>query len=142
MGKIYHTFTLVSGDGMPLHGHYWKPEGKPRACILLVHGIGEHGARYNDWARRFVKLGFFVYALDYRGHGKAQGPRGFVHSLTELMDDVSMLVRRCERNFEDVPWFLYGLSSTPLARDSSMASSWAWKSRLNTVVPSWSTVTK
>lgn len=110
MGKIYHTFTLVSGDGTPLHGHYWKPEGKPRACILLVHGIGEHGARYNDWARRFVKLGFFVYALDYRGHGKAQGPRGFVHSLTELMDDVSMLVRRCERNFEDIPWFLYGHS--------------------------------
>src|SRR5690554_1228976 len=84
MGKVYHTFSLVWCDCMPLHGHYWKPERKPRACILLVHGIGEHGARYNDWARRFVKLGFFVYALDYRGHGKAQGPRGFVHSLPEL----------------------------------------------------------
>jgi alpha-beta hydrolase superfamily lysophospholipase len=110
MGKIHQTFNLVSNDGTVLRGHFWKPAGYPVATICLIHGIGEHAGRYDDWARRFCKQGIMVYALDYRGHGASEGKRGHVNSMAELMDDISVLVRRCRRNWGEIPGFLYGHS--------------------------------
>ncbi len=110
MGKIHQTFNLVSNDGTVLRGHFWKPVGYPVATICLVHGIGEHAGRYNDWARRFCMQGIMVYALDYRGHGASEGKRGHVNSIAELMDDIGVLVRRCKRNWGEIPGFIYGHS--------------------------------
>jgi alpha-beta hydrolase superfamily lysophospholipase len=110
MGKIHQTFNLVSNDGTVLRGHFWKPGGYPVATICLVHGIGEHAGRYDDWARRFCKQGIMVYALDYRGHGTSEGKRGHANSIGELMDDIGVLVRRCKRNWGEIPAFIYGHS--------------------------------
>ncbi|GAO28016.1 alpha/beta hydrolase [Geofilum rubicundum] len=110
MGKIHQTFNLVSKDGTVLRGHFWKPNGYPVATICLVHGIGEHAGRYDHWARRFCQQGIMVYALDYRGHGASEGKRGHVNSMTELMDDLGVLVRRCKRNWGEIPGFIYGHS--------------------------------
>lgn len=110
MGKIHQTFNLVSNDGTVLRGHFWKPVGYPVATICLVHGIGEHAGRYDDWARRFCKQGIMVYAVDYRGHGASEGKRGHVNSIAELMDDINVLVRRCKRNWGEIPGFIYGHS--------------------------------
>lgn len=110
MGKIHQTFNLVSNDGTVLRGHFWKPVGYPVATICLVHGIGEHAGRYDDWARRFCKQGIMVYSLDLRGHGESEGKRGHVNSMAELMDDIGVLVRRCRRNWGEIPGFIYGHS--------------------------------
>jgi acylglycerol lipase len=110
MGKIHQTFDLISKDGTVLRGHFWKPVGYPVATICLVHGIGEHAGRYDHWARRFCQQGIMVYALDYRGHGASEGKRGHVNSMTELMDDLDVLVRRCKRNWDEIPGFIYGHS--------------------------------
>lgn len=42
----------------------------PRAVIHLVHGMSEHMARYDDFARYLVKCGYVVCGADHIGHGK------------------------------------------------------------------------
>lgn len=61
-----HTF--VDAEGVTIHYHVWK-SGKPKAVVLIVHGIGEYGSRYEKLAQSLVAGGYAVYAIDYRGHG-------------------------------------------------------------------------
>jgi alpha-beta hydrolase superfamily lysophospholipase len=110
MGVNHQIFNLVSADGTVLKGKFWKANGFPSATICLVHGVGEHSDRYDSWARKFCEQGIMVYALDYRGHGGAEGARGVVNSLNELHDDINTLVRRCKRNWSEIPNFIYGHS--------------------------------
>lgn len=110
MGVNHQIFNLVSKDGTILQGRYWKPTEFPKATICLVHGIGEHAARYDAWARRFCEHGIMVYSVDYRGHGESEGKRGVVNSIAELNDDINAMVRRCKRSWSEIPNFIYGHS--------------------------------
>ncbi len=110
MGVNHQQFNLVSTDGTILRGRFWKPDTSPVATICLIHGIGEHSGRYDAWARRFCRQGIMVYAMDYRGHGESEGQRGHAGHIGELLDDIGALVRRCKRNFGDIPGFIYGHS--------------------------------
>lgn len=42
---------------------------KPRASILILHGMAEHQKRYYDFIEYLVEQGFDVYCYDHRGHG-------------------------------------------------------------------------
>ncbi len=106
----HKEFNIVSKDGTYLAGRFWKPSGFPRGSVCLVHGIGEHSGRYDAWARKFCQEGLMVYAVDLRGHGLSEGKRGHVNHLSEYFDDIGSMVRRCKRNWGDLPQFLYGHS--------------------------------
>ena len=43
---------------------------EPRAVVQLLHGIGEHAARYATLIAALVDAGFTVFAADHRGHGR------------------------------------------------------------------------
>lgn len=60
--------TLVDAEGIRLHLHVWSP-AKPKAALLLLHGIGEYAGRYEALAQALVAVGVAVYAPDQRGHG-------------------------------------------------------------------------
>ena len=68
------SFAHTTPDGLSLHIHGFGPEGAPKAALQIVHGMGEHGARYARLAERFTAAGFVVYATDQRGHGKSALP--------------------------------------------------------------------
>ena len=46
-------FTFLSSDGKTqLHGMLWDPEGVAvRAVLQICHGVAEHIARYDGFAR-------------------------------------------------------------------------------------------
>lgn len=46
------------------------PAPAPRAVVQLLHGVGEHAARYAPLAEALAAAGFTVYADDHRGHGR------------------------------------------------------------------------
>jgi alpha-beta hydrolase superfamily lysophospholipase len=69
------SFTHRATDGLEVHVHGFLPDGRPKAALQIVHGMGEHGARYARVAERFTAAGFAVYATDQRGHGKT-APKG------------------------------------------------------------------
>jgi alpha-beta hydrolase superfamily lysophospholipase len=103
-------FNLVTSDGTFLIGRYWKPDTAPQAVVCLVHGLGEHSGRYDNWARRFTEHGIMVYSVDLRGHGLSEGRRGHISRLSDFMDDIGTLVKRAKHNRDELPLFLYGHS--------------------------------
>lgn len=66
----------------------WLPDGPPRALVLIIHGIAEHSGRYEAVGAQFAAAGIGVVAIDQRGHGATEGPRGHVDRFTEFVDDV------------------------------------------------------
>lgn len=48
--------------------HYTCPK-KPKASILILHGMAEHQKRYTAFAQFLVHHDFDVYSYDHRGHG-------------------------------------------------------------------------
>jgi acylglycerol lipase len=74
--------------GGRLHWQAWTP-ARPRAVLLLVHGLAEHSGRYAHVARHFAERGFASLAIDYRGHGRSPGPRVHVESFDAWCDDVA-----------------------------------------------------
>jgi alpha-beta hydrolase superfamily lysophospholipase len=109
---LLHTeYNWKSHDELEIFAQSWQPsEQKPKAIINLVHGLGEHSGRYDEWAGFFVDEGYAVLALDYRGHGKSGGKRGHADEYMSYMRDVGLLLSKSEELFPGIPIVLYGHS--------------------------------
>ena len=70
--------TLTLQDGHPLFFRVWNADDA-KATLHILHGMAEHSARYDRFARYMNSLGFTVYAQDHRGHGctKAEDEKGW-----------------------------------------------------------------
>lgn len=71
----------------------WLPAGASRGTLVVVHGINEHGGRYEHLARRLGGSGWTVGAADHRGHGLSEGRRAAVESYRDWIDDLGTYVR-------------------------------------------------
>ncbi|MCH7687486.1 MAG: alpha/beta hydrolase [Planctomycetes bacterium] len=96
----YAETTLPSHDGEELFVRRYAPlnDQTPRT-LLIVHGIGEHGGRYDHVARRFVKEGWNVIVGDHRGHGLSSGVPVHVRHFQEYVNDLETI----RSHFELVP---------------------------------------
>ena len=103
-------FQLQTVDGLVLHGHDWRPQGEAKAAVCLVHGIGEHIGRYEHVAAALNQAGFAVVGTDLRGHGRSEGPRGYVSDYDRLLDDIALLLEETKKRYSGRPQFLYGHS--------------------------------
>lgn len=104
------TYTWKSFDGHDLFAQSWTPRNQAKAVINFVHGIGEHSSRYRDWMPFFVEAGFAVFAIEYRGHGRSFGKRGYIKNYEDLMKDIDVLFQESEKVLPHLPRFLYGHS--------------------------------
>lgn len=77
-----------STDGTRLYYEAQEPEGRPRACVVIVHGYDDHAGRYQSLGRHLASEGFCAFAFDYRGHGKAAGKRGHCVRFEDFLDDL------------------------------------------------------
>lgn len=80
---------VCTADGLNLHWRRWEPSGEVRGLVWVVHGLGEHGGRYDLVAEAATSWGFVVFAHDHRGHGLSQGPRTFTPRFQDLLDDLA-----------------------------------------------------
>lgn len=98
-------------DGTTFFIRGWEPEdSKPKALIGLVHGLGEHTARYVHVGKAMTDAGYALVGFDLRGHGKSGGPRGHASSLDSYMQDIREFFKFLVQRYPDVPHFLYGHS--------------------------------
>lgn len=58
-------------DGSTTFVRRWLPDGEVRAVLQIVHGMAEHGGRYERLAQNLTAAGFAVYAQDLPGHGRS-----------------------------------------------------------------------
>lgn len=97
--------------GLKIATKSWKPEGKPKAVMILVHGFNAHSG-YMEWpAEQFVADGFAVYALDLRGRGNSEGERFYVEKFSDYLGDVHKLVQIARTEEPDAPVFVLGHSA-------------------------------
>jgi alpha-beta hydrolase superfamily lysophospholipase len=61
------TFTSPV-DGLELATYVWDV-ADPRGVVQVAHGLAEHSARYDRFARALNDAGYSVRATDHRGHG-------------------------------------------------------------------------
>ncbi len=55
----------------------WQPS-MVRAALIIVHGFGEHGGRYDALASALAESDILVAGPDLVGHGRSEGPRGAI----------------------------------------------------------------
>ena len=82
--------TIISSDGVELYYQRWLPDIKPRAGVAILHGIGGHSGQstYTHLINHLVPLGYALYGLDLRGHGRSGGRRGSINKWEEYRDDL------------------------------------------------------
>jgi alpha-beta hydrolase superfamily lysophospholipase len=96
--------------GINLYAQAWLPEAAPRAVIVVSHGLGEHGGRYETLARELVQRDHAVYAVDHRGHGRSSGPRANIERFAHLVADFCAFTERCAGEHPATPVFMLGHS--------------------------------
>lgn len=106
-----HTESTFTGhDGLELFYQSWQPAVEPKAALIIVHGLGDHGGRYMNFVRPFSAAGYVVYAFDNRGHGRSPGKRGFVNSFAEFRQDVGVFKSLVKERVGERPLFIMGHS--------------------------------
>ncbi|MGN0538577.1 MAG: alpha/beta fold hydrolase [Candidatus Fimenecus sp.] len=88
----------------------------PIGIVQLTHGMAEHIARYDDFARFLASNGFVVCGHDHLGHGKSiesraeLGTMGAVNGDKRLVDDMHILTKIMKKRHPELPYFLFGHS--------------------------------
>jgi acylglycerol lipase len=103
--------TFEGSGGLKIFLRSWRPQGKPRAALVICHGVNSHGGQYRWPAEQFVNSGLAVYALDLRGRGRSEGERFYVDDVAEYASDVAGTVRIVQARDPGLPVFLLGHSA-------------------------------
>ena len=61
---------IMGNNGDPLVGYIFKEVAEPKAVVQIIHGMQEHGKRYEHFARYLNSKGYIVFVSDLRGHGE------------------------------------------------------------------------
>lgn len=102
--SIIHSY-----DGVELYYQQDIPE-KPKAIVIIVHGLGEHSGRYNYVTEALNVSGYGVLRFDNRGHGKSGGARGYLKNYCTFTEDTDFIVELAKKQFSDLPIFMLGHS--------------------------------
>ncbi len=101
---------FAGAKGLEIYWQKWQDAVSARAVVVISHGAGEHSGRYERVAIHLAELGYPVYALDHRGHGRSEGRRAFVDRLGHAAADLDVLIALSRREQPDLPVFLLGHS--------------------------------
>ena len=101
--------TVQTSDQLKLN-MFSNDVSQPIAVIMLTHGMGEHGLRYNHMAEYFASKNIGIIAFDIRGHGTSEGKRGHTPSYEHLMLDLDSVYVKIKETHPSVPLFLFGHS--------------------------------
>jgi alpha-beta hydrolase superfamily lysophospholipase len=102
--------TFKSVGGLELYYQRWNPEGKMRAILAVVHGLGGHSGTYINIIKHLIPQEYAVYGLDLRGHGRSPGQRGYINAWAEFRDDVRTFLKMIQQQQPECPIFLFGHS--------------------------------
>ncbi len=92
-----------------LYGIY-LPVNNPRACVILVHGLGDHINRYKYIADYLNDNDYSFIGVDLPGHGRSPGKRGHIRDLGQCSGIISSMVEWLREREGDIPLILYGHS--------------------------------
>ncbi len=96
--------------GQNLHGHVY-PVQQPVAAVIVVHGMGEYGRRYErSVIPRMLENSIGIITYDQFGHGLNSGIKGHHPGYEYLLDSIDRMIELADKHFSGCPKFLYGHS--------------------------------
>lgn len=107
------TFTLTASDGHTIHGRHWKTADAPKLVVQMMHGMGEHIGRYEDFALHLVERDFAVVGHNHRGHGQHAEQRGHFadsNGWEKVCEDAISVHEHAGSLYPGVPRVLFGHS--------------------------------
>lgn len=107
---MVELLTFRASDGYSFYLRHYRPSGRPRARLILLHGIRSHGAWYARSCESFAAAGMEVFFLDRRGGGLNTAHRGDAPSFRRLLDDVAEFIQSVRAECAWLPLFLGGVS--------------------------------
>ena len=102
---------VQSADGTGIHVRAFPPVGRPRAAIVICHGVNSHGGQYLWPGTQFAAAGLAAFALDLRGRGKSDGARYYVDDVAQYVADVAAVIRLAKSRYPGLKVFLLGHSA-------------------------------
>jgi alpha-beta hydrolase superfamily lysophospholipase len=100
-----------SADDVEINVRAFPPVGRPRAAVVMCHGVNSHGGQYLWPGSQFSAAGLAAFALDLRGRGKSDGARYYVDDITQYVADVAAVIRLAKSRHPGLPVFLLGHSA-------------------------------
>jgi len=102
-----------SFDGKKIFVHEWLNAENPVGLVQIVHGMTEHGARYQPFAEYLNEHGFLVVADDHRGHGYTDPDSlGYCKGdmFADTVRDEAELTDYYRKKFPGLKIFIFGFS--------------------------------
>ncbi|MBN9057591.1 MAG: alpha/beta hydrolase, partial [Rhizobiales bacterium] len=89
--------TVMTADGVRLRAAVWRPEGRLKGTVCIVHGRAEAIEKYYEVVGELLERGFAVASFDWRGQGaserRLQNPRkGHVDDFVEYERDLEAFI--------------------------------------------------
>ena len=66
-------YSWKAPDGLSMFAQSWSPEGKPKAVVALVHGLGEHSGRYPLLVEKLPPPGTPSTRMTFAGTAEREG---------------------------------------------------------------------
>lgn len=103
----------ISHDGKRLQLYVWDDVENPKAVVKIAHGMVEHSARYDDFAKFLNGKGYIVVMNDHRGHGLTAEPDSLGYEdgdmWTNNVQDQLSVLDYCKQKYS-LPLFMMGHS--------------------------------
>lgn len=117
MDVIRKEYSVPSKSGVAnVFARCWLPADGPKAIFQVVHGMAEHGERYEDFASYLCSKGFAVLVDDHVGHGKSiknDGDLGYFGESSgwnAFVEDERTLTEMIKAEYPDLPIIFFGHS--------------------------------
>jgi alpha-beta hydrolase superfamily lysophospholipase len=109
----FEHVELDGSGGHRIRSFFMAPKVAQVGAIQILHGLGEHAARYERFARQASQRGFSVIVHDHRGHGEQRLHAGYFGgpgSWQDVLDDASLVMRYVRDRLPNAPLALLGHS--------------------------------
>jgi alpha-beta hydrolase superfamily lysophospholipase len=113
--RIEGSFPSATGLG-DIYYRSWISGRSPKGAIQIVHGMAEHGERYEAFAHALNEAGYDVWAMDLPGHGKSGSEKtpgyfGEKNGRRKVLADLHKLSEIMRDNYpRQLPIFMFGHS--------------------------------
>jgi alpha-beta hydrolase superfamily lysophospholipase len=113
---MYESFRFDSAvDKKSIAAYSWTAVEKPIGVVQILHGMGEHATRYDDFANYLNGKGYLVFAEDHRGHGATAGDMaeyGYIgkNGFSMTVEDAKTLSDIVKQKYPGLPLIILGHS--------------------------------
>ncbi|TFG30971.1 alpha/beta hydrolase, partial [Candidatus Thorarchaeota archaeon] len=103
--------NYIGYDGTHMFLAVYRPDNdKPRALLIILHGLGSHAGDFKELGKYFAERGLAVFIPDMRGFGHYSGLKGHVMNFDEYVEDIQNLIMQAKDRYLNTITYLFGSS--------------------------------